>query len=139
MLFFNVEIEGSHCWYYTVIKMICFSKMWNLMDLHLYLLDTKITKIAVLINVMQSVHLRAWRVYGNYTISLSKIQFCFFFSRVNIVMLERKVLLWFKVELFLFLQDVKGSCPEVTTKMYFEIPMFFYSLPCRAILSSDVY
>ena len=97
----------------------------------MYLLDTKITKIAVLINIMQSVHLRAWRgLWKLYYFLLLNI-LLLLLSGFNVSNAQRKLLLWFKVELFLLLARCERVMPWSDNKYVSWNSDVFYSLFCH--------
>ena len=97
----------------------------------MYLLDTKITKIAVLINIMQSVHLRAWRgLWKLYYFLLCNI-LLLLLSGFNVSNAQRKLLLWFKVELFLLLARCERVMPWSDNKYVSWNSDVFYSLFCH--------
>ena len=107
----------------------------------MYLLDTKITKIAVLINVMQSVHLRAWRgLWKLYYFLLCNI-LLLLLSGFNVSNAQRKLLLWFKVELFLLLARCERVMPWSDNKYVSWNSDVFYSLFCHdlKLLGSKYY
>ena len=107
----------------------------------MYLLDRKITKIAVLINIMQSVHLRAWRgLWKLYYFLLLNI-LLLLLSGFNVSNAQRKLLLWFKVELFLLLARCERVMPWSDNKYVSWNSDVFYSLFCHdlKLLGSKYY